>query len=193
MRSPQKLLLLGVTLIELTVSMAVLAILVTAALPSFADFFDRSRVRGAADDVVSLISNARAAAVKNHRDVSIAMVGSGTAWCIGGNAVAPPSGGLPAGAAAPCDCIDPDATECLIAGQPFVIEVDDHPGVQVGDLPAPLTFDSTLGVISPLGSRSVILTSPSGKYDVAIQVNALGQAHLCIPAGKPRIPGTAPC
>lgn len=194
MRSPRKLLLLGVTLVELTVSMAVLAILASAAMPSFVDFFDRNRVRGAADDVASLISNARAAAVKNNLDVSIAMVGSGAAWCIGGNAAAPPSGGLPAGAADVCDCIDPsNATQCLIAGQRFVIEVDAHPGVQIGTLAAPLTFDSTLGVISPLGSRSVVLTSPRGKYDVAILVNSLGQAHLCTPVGKPTIAGTARC
>lgn len=190
MRLPRKPLLSGVTLVELTVSMAVLAILATAAMPSFVDFFDRNRVRGAADDVASLISNARAAAVKNNLDVSIAMTGSGAAWCIGGNAAAPPSGGLPAGAAVPCDCT---ATGCLIAGQRFVTGEDAHPGVQVGDLPAPLTFDSTLGVISPLGSRSVVLTSPKGKYDIVIQVNSLGQARLCTPVGKPPIPGTAPC
>ena len=194
MRPPRKLLLLGVTLVELAVSMAVLAILATAALPSFVDFFDRNRVRGAADDVASLIGNARAAAVKNHLDVSIAMAGSGAAWCVGGNAATPPSGGLPAGVAGPCNCINPaDATQCLIAGQRFAIEVDAHPGVQIGALAAPLTFNSTLGLISPLGSRSVVLTSPKGTYDVAVLVNSLGQARLCTPVGKPTIAGTAPC
>lgn len=194
MRSPQKLLSLGVTLVELIVSLAVLAILATVAVPSFVDFLDKNRVRGAADAVASLVSNARAEAVKNDLDVSIAMVGSGAAWCMGGNAAAPPSGGLPAGAADPCDCIDPaDTTECLVAGQRFVIEVGEFPNVRVGILPAPLTFDSTLGVISPLGSRSVVLTSPRGKYDLAIQVNSIGQARHCIPAGKPPISGIAPC
>ncbi|MCI4567396.1 GspH/FimT family pseudopilin [Lysobacter sp. CFH 32150] len=193
MRSPRKL-LLGVTLVELMVSLAVLAILATVAVPSFVDFLDKNRVRGAADAVVSLVSSARAEAVKNDLDVSIAMVGSGAAWCMGGNAATPPSGGLPAGAADPCDCIDPaDATECLIAGQRFVIEVGAYPDVRVGTLPAPLTFDSTLGAISPLGSRSVVLTSPRGKYDLSIQINSLGQARLCIPAGKPLISGIAPC
>lgn len=194
MRSPQKPTLFGVTLVELMVSLAVLAILATVAAPSFVDFLDRSRVRGAADAVVSLVSNARAEAVKNHLDVSVAMAGSGAAWCIGGNAAAPPSGGLPSGAVDPCDCSDPsDATECLISGQRVAIDVGAYPDVRVGTLPAAFTFDSTLGAISPLGSRSVSLTSPKGKYDVAIQINSLGQASLCIPAGKPPISGTAPC
>ena len=187
MRSPRKQQLLGVTLVELMVSLAVLAILAAAAVPSFVDFLDKNRVRGAADAVTSLVSSARAEAVKNDLDVSIAMVGSGAAGCIGGNAATPPSGGLPAGVADPCDCIDPaDTTECLVAGQRFVIEVGEYPNVRVGTLPAPLTFDSTLGVISPLGSRSVVLTSPRGKYDLAIQVNSIGQARHCIS-------GIAPC
>ena len=58
MRSPRKPLLLGVTLVELMVSLAVLAILATVAVPSFVDFLDKNRVRGAADAVVSLVSSA---------------------------------------------------------------------------------------------------------------------------------------
>lgn len=181
----------GFTLVELMVTLAVMAILMTAAVPSFVDFFERNRVRGAADGVISLVSNARAAAVRNAIDVNISMAGSGTAWCIGGNAGTPPSGGHPAGVAAACDCTDGDA--CLISGERVAVDVGAYPGIAVGALPAALTFDSTLGVVSPMGSRSVVLTSPRGKYDVAIMVNALGQARMCTPAGKPTMSGIVPC
>jgi type IV fimbrial biogenesis protein FimT len=194
MRLPRKIRVLGFTLVELTVSLTVMAILATTAAPSFIDFLDRNRLRGAADDVASLISNARAAAVKHDLDVSIAMRGLGAAWCIGANAATPPSGGLPAGAAVPCNCITPtDPNECLVGGQRFAVDVGAHPDVRVGALPAPLTFDGTLGVVSPLGARSVVLTSPRGTYDVEIRVNPLGQAFLCIPDGKPGIAGTPSC
>ena len=181
----------GFTLIELMVTLAVLAILLAAAVPSFADFFDKYRLRAAADAVTSLISNARASAVKSDLDVNIAMTGSGTAWCIGANAATPPSGGDPAAAAPACDCSD--AAQCLVDGQRAVVAMGAYPEVRVGTLPAALTFDSKLGAITPLGTRSVILSSPRGKYDLRVALNALGQARLCVPAGKPPIAGIASC
>jgi prepilin-type N-terminal cleavage/methylation domain-containing protein len=48
----------GVTLIELVVAMTVLAILATAALPAYRDFFERYRLRGAVDEVTSAIAQA---------------------------------------------------------------------------------------------------------------------------------------
>lgn len=194
MQLPRKVRLDGFTLVELVVSVSVMAILATAAAPSFIDFLDKNRVRGAADEVASLISNARAAAVKSDRDVSVAMAGTGAAWCIGANGAPPPVGGMPAGAAVPCDCTDPSApAECLVGGQRFAVDVGAHPDVQVGALFDELTFDGTLGVVSSLDARSVVLTSPSGKYDIEIRVNPLGQAYLCIPEGKPVIAGIASC
>jgi type IV fimbrial biogenesis protein FimT len=185
---------LGVTLVELMVSLAVLAIVLIAAVPSFVDFFDKNRVRGAADGVVSLISIARAESVKTDLDVNVAIVGSGTSWCVGANSATPPSGGSPAGAASSCDCTDPaDASQCRVDGQRSAVERGAYPDVRVGVLPADLTFDSKLGTIVPLGARSVTLTSPRGKFDLAVQVNALGQARLCVPGGKPPIAGVMAC
>ena len=181
----------GVTLVEMMITLGVLAILVVLAVPSFLDFFDRSAVRGAADGVISLISDARAEAVKNDLDVNLAMAGSGSAWCMGANAADAPSGGFPAAGAAPCDCSD--TSQCFVSGQRLVLVASDYPGVQVGPLIAAMTFDRRLGVVSPLASRSLTLTSPRGKYDLAVQVNPLGQARLCVPASKPTIAGVPSC
>jgi prepilin-type N-terminal cleavage/methylation domain-containing protein len=73
----------GFTLLELMIAVAILVLLAALAAPSLSDFFDRNRVRAAADDVSSLISHARAEAVKNDVPVRISMAGSGTAWCVG--------------------------------------------------------------------------------------------------------------
>ena len=184
----------GFTLVELMVTLSVLAIVLVASVPSFIDFFDKNRVRGAADGVISLISNARAEAVKTGLDVNIAMTGSGTSWCLGANGATPPSGGNPAVAAAPCDCTDPaDLSQCLVGGQRSAVERGAYPDVRIGALPAAMNFDSKLGTIVPLGTRAVTLTSPHEKYDLAIQVNPLGQARLCVPPGSPPIPGVLAC
>lgn len=182
----------GVTVIELMVTLGVLAIMLGLAVPSFLDYFDRSAVRGAADGVVSLISDARAEAVKNDLDVNVAMAGSGSAWCMGANGATPPSGGNPSPPGAPpCDCSD--NSQCFVSGQHLVFAAADHPGVRVGTLIDEMTFDRRLGVLSPLGTRSVTLTSPRGKYDLAVQVNPLGQSRLCVPSGKPGVVGVPSC
>jgi type IV fimbrial biogenesis protein FimT len=173
------------------VTVGVLAILFALAVPSFLDYFDRSAVRGAADGVISLISDARAEAVKNDLDVNIAMTGSGGAWCLGANAASTPSGGQPAASAMPCDCSD--ASQCVVSGQRLVLAASDYPGVQAGSLITAMTFDRQLGVVSPLASRSLTLTSPRGKYDLAVQVNPLGQARLCVPASSRSIVGVPSC
>ena len=194
MRLPHARLDSGFTLVELMVTLAVLAIVLVAAVPSFVDFFDKSRVRGAADNVISVVSNARAESVKTDLDVNIAFTGSGTAWCVGANSATPPSGGNEAGAAAACDCTV--ATECRVSGVRSAIDVGAAPGVSIGTLPAALIFDSKLGVVSPLGVRAVTLTSPRGKYDIKVEINALGQARLCTPitpTPKPVIAGIPAC
>jgi type IV fimbrial biogenesis protein FimT len=182
---------LGFTLVELMVTLAVMAIVLVAGVPSFIDFFDKNRVRGAADGVISLVSNARAESVKTDLDVNVAFTGSGTAWCVGANAATPPSGGNEAGAAGACDCTV--TTECLVSGARSAINVSAYPGVSIGTLPAALIFDSKLGAITPLGVRSVTLTSPRGKYDLRVEINSLGQARLCVPATKPVIAGVSAC
>ena len=181
----------GVTLVELMVGLTVLGVLALVALPNFSDFFERNRVRGAAAEVVALIDNARAEAVKNDLDVNIALSGSDAAWCIGANAATPPSGGVEAGAPAACDCTD--TAQCLVSGGRLAVEVGQFEDVRVGALPAAMVFDSTLGTIVPLGTRAVTLTSPKGKYDLQVQINGLGQARMCTPTGKPTMSGIAPC
>jgi len=182
----------GFTLVELMISLLVLAILAALATPSFTDFFERNRVRGAADEVVSLISNARAESVKNDLDVSIAMRGSGTAWCLGANAAAAAVGGAPAGPASPCDCTD--ASACQVGGQRLVVASGDYRDVSVRTaLASDLFFDSTLGALAPLGTGVLTLTSPHGKYDVSVQVGALGQARLCTPPDKPAMSEMPSC
>ena len=184
----------GFTLVELMVTLSVLAIVLVASVPSFIDFFDKSRVRGAADGVISLISNARAEAVKTGLDVNIAMTGSGTSWCLGANGAVPPSGGNPAVTAAPCDCTNPaDVSQCLVGGQRSAVERGAYPDVRIGALPADITFDSKLGTIVPLGTRALTLTSPREKYDLAIEVNPLGQARLCVPPGSLSMAGVVAC
>jgi prepilin-type N-terminal cleavage/methylation domain-containing protein len=181
----------GLTLIELMVTLAVLAIVMVAAVPSFVDFFDKYRLRGAVDDVVSVISNARAASVKADRDVNISFGGTTAAWCIGANAAIEPTSGNQAVAPAPCDCTD--TTKCLVDGQRVAVDVGRHNGIAVDSVATTFDYSSKLGLINPLGNAAATFTSPRGKFDMQVNINALGQASVCTPSGKPVIAGVTSC
>lgn len=182
---------MGFTLIELMVTLAVMAIVLAAAEPSFVDFFDKYRLRGAVDDAVSVISNARASAVKSDRDVNISLGGTTTAWCLGANAAVEPTGGNPVAAAAACDCTN--SAQCLVGGERMAIDVGQEGKVSVNSVATTFGFSSKLGLINPLGNAAATFTSPRGRYDIRLDVNALGQASVCTPVGKPAIAGVTSC
>ena len=173
------------------VTIAVLAILVTIALPSFSDFFDRYRLRGAVDDVISVIANARAEAVKADRDVNVSIGGTTAAWCVGANAALEPAAGARAPVATACACTNGAA--CLVGGQRLAVDVGKHAGVTVGAVSGNFIFDSKLGMIMPLGTASATFHSPSSKYAMQLNVNAMGQASACRPSTQPAITGVPTC
>ena len=73
----------GFSLIELMVTVAVLAIVLVAAVPSFNEFRQRSALRGAADQVSSFFNNARFEALKRNSLVKVSMSRSGSNYCLG--------------------------------------------------------------------------------------------------------------
>jgi prepilin-type N-terminal cleavage/methylation domain-containing protein len=170
----------GFTLIELAVVMVVIVIIAAAALPSYRDFFERYRLRGAVDDVTSVIATARAAAVKADRDVNVSFGGSSTEWCIGAAAAAEPVGGNPVAGAVACDCVS-NSPECVAGDATLRVAPGAHEGVTVNDVTTTFVFDSKMGVIQPLGTACAVFTSPNGKYDMQVTVNALGQTTTCAP------------
>lgn len=177
----------GFNLIELMITIAVAAILLALAVPSFSDFFDKYRLRGAADDIVSTLANARAAAVKSDRSVDISFGGNATNWCVGAQAAVDPTGGARAVGPVPCDCTSTVATTCVVAGQRLAINQDAHAGVSLDAIPDSFVFDSKMGMISSEADvpDAITLTSPAGKYVVEVRINMLGQSFVCVPATLP--------
>src|SRR5688572_17100840 len=74
----------GFTLIELMVTLAVLFILVSMAVPSFSGMRQRAAIRGAADQTLSFWNEARFEAVKRNKLVKFGVAtGPGGAFCLG--------------------------------------------------------------------------------------------------------------
>ena len=178
----------GFTLIELMVAVTVFIILTVIAVPSFSTYFDKSRVRGAADSIVNEIAQARQVAVKYDRDVALATAGSGNTWCIGAKQAADPVVGSQAAAAIACDC-STAAAGCVVDDRQMVIDSASHDGIALASPSADLIFDGRLGMLADAedlsaDDRSFDLTSKSGRYVLTVSISPLGQASVCSKSGN---------
>ena len=77
----------GFTLIELMVTVSVLAILLAVAAPSFSEFVAGQKVKTAANDLTTALILARSEAIKRNADIVVAPVTADT-WASGWNVTA---------------------------------------------------------------------------------------------------------
>lgn len=179
----------GFTLIELMVSLAVLAIVVAMAVPSFSDFAQRSALRGVADNVVGVIANAKEDAIKRDRLVRIDFKAVGTGFCVGAQPVANVT-------AAGCDCSS--ATACAIAS--FPADPTDLRSVMLDGTPAFGTITPAALIIDPKtamladfnNAGSIQFETPRG-FGVRLSVNAMGRPSMCTPASMKALAGVSSC
>ena len=177
----------GFTLVELMIAVAVMVILTVLAVPSFTTYLDKSRVRGAADDIVNLMAQARQAGVKFDRGVRVSDVAGSGAWCLGANQAVVPGVLDPTPAPAACDCTK--GSECIVDGQRLIVSSTDHQGVTLSSPPGDIDFDGRLGIrsdasVTDADASSFDLTSRSGRFVLTVAVSPLGQAVVCSKQGN---------
>ena len=163
----------GVTLIELLVAVAILAIIALAAVPAYHAYFERARVRQAAEEILGLILQAKAEGPI--RDQNLSLVIDSSAWCLGFSATPR------------CDCTQlagDSACTIEVAGEPVrqVVSGDDFPTVAISsNFPGNSTsFNRLRGNASPGGSIAVI----SGNTRVEVRVGVSGRVRLCAAQGS---------
>jgi len=167
----------GFTLIEAMIVVAVIAVLLAVAVPSFSDFFEKNRLKRATEAVYGLITKARAEAVIRDVDLSVS-VDSG-AWCAG------------YAVAADCDCtlIDPDAAgACAVPVGPLgpgpdggaanVLQRID--GTNFTDVAITDDFDSTFNSIKGTANNDTVNLT-GGVWALNIVVNTRGHIRICAP------------
>jgi type IV fimbrial biogenesis protein FimT len=202
----------GFTLIELGVTLMVLAILTMLAAPSFSDLIEKSRLRGATDDIANLLNISRADAVRLGLAVDVSVQGSGSDWCAGAVSAANPQSddgtiGQPAVtlSVAACDCASSAA--CVVAGKDTHVSSGSYTGVTLSKVGSTIAYSSgsggvvfnpKVGALNPSSLPAdanpvIVLNSKSGKYSTHIDLSMLGQTLVCVPDSSPFVAGYPTC
>jgi prepilin-type N-terminal cleavage/methylation domain-containing protein len=180
----------GFSLVEVMMSVVLVAIGLALALPSYRDMVEKRQITNGAEQLASFINTAQGIAMKTNQVVTISYDRTGeNDWCVGAIS----------GAVA-CDCTQTDMTAtdyCQIASQPFVLN-NSHTGDlelmhnMAGD--GNYAFDPIRGLFMDLDDGlTVELRSPSEDFRLNLVVNSTGRVILCSDDDAHGVPGYATC
>lgn len=148
----------GLTLVELAVAIALMALLATLATPHYADLLAKHRLRSAGEALLADMAEARFAAAQRAQTVYVGFHAAAP-WCW---AVATNNA---------CDCQVPQA--CRIKATAAA----DHPGIQL------VVAEDARFEPEGLGRGSAELRSNRGQR-LRVEVGPAGRARLCSPGSS---------
>jgi type IV fimbrial biogenesis protein FimT len=157
----------GLTLIEIAIAIAVLAILATIASPGLAERIARQRLAGAAQTLALDLAEARLEAAQSGLPLHL-VFDRGSTWCY---AVARSES---------CGC------RAAQACQLKVVRGDDAPGVSLIGAENARFEGSAL----PVQGGTVLLRGAGGHHELQVGLSPLGRPRVCSPTA---LKGYAPC
>lgn len=161
----------GVTVIELMITLVVVGILASIAVPSYNEFMKRSKLTGAAEKVFGHLQYARSESIASGKDIFVYFEEtSGANWCIG----------VSDDDVAGCGCsTTASMAKCTINGAPArFVRGEDYPNIL-------LTTDFTDNDTGFLAPRSVAIETGGVSLAlpaygaVEVRMNVLGRMRLC--------------
>ena len=156
----------GLTLLELMVALAIVAVLMTLALPSFGSIMARHRLKAAAEQFSMDLAELQMLAAQRSQTLHV-NVSAGAQWCY---ALAVAGG---------CDCRVPQGCQLK------TVRASDHPGVTL------LAGEDLRIDPQPGGSRGSALLQGSDGARLRVGLSPLGRPKVCAPGGS--VPGFATC
>jgi len=155
----------GLTLIELTIALAISAVLGAMTVPSFSAMLQSRRLTAAAHALAADLGEARQEAIGRGQPVLLRFGGDARAWCYE----------LVAGAdnALTADC------SARAEGVLKRITVADHPGITLLETQAMRLSGN--GAAAALDTPSATLANARGEH-LRVRLSRLGRATLCAPA-----------
>lgn len=177
-------------MVELIVSLALLAVVTALALPSFVDMLEKRRLSHDAEGLLTFIQHAQSESIKRNMATTVSYARqSDQTWCIG--AVLGTSA---------CDCRLTDSTAahyCAFDSKPSLISsgtngyssrLSSFTGAGV------LTIDPVRGMsLSPGDTLALDLRSPSETFRLQLVVSDTGLTELCSQDSVHQVPGYKIC
>ena len=179
----------GFTVVEMLMSLVLIAIGTALALPSYRDMVEKRQVTNAAEQLASFVNSAQGLAMKTNRVVTVEYeYADGDDWCVG------------ATLEAECTCDEPDSESyCEIDSQAFVLD-NTHTGnldlmhSMGGGGDGSWSFDPIRGLATGLDEPLTMeLRSPSGDFRINLMINEVGRVILCSGDSSHAVPGYEPC
>ena len=169
----------GLTLLEVTIVVAITAIVAAAAAPSFGALIDARRLESAATRLAADIQLARSEAIARNRPLRLSLfAGTGaTCWIVH------------SGAAADCRCSDAAGAVCSGGARSIKgVALASSERVSVAGNVASIVFDPLHGTSTPTGTLRVVGARGSAVHHI---VNVVGRVRSCSPDGA--VPGYSRC
>ncbi|NNK32637.1 MAG: prepilin-type N-terminal cleavage/methylation domain-containing protein [Xanthomonadales bacterium] len=180
----------GFSLVELMMTVVLLAVSLVLAIPSFRDAVEKRQVTNTAEQLVSFINSAQGIAQRTNQVVTVSYDHDDSDdWCVGA-----------VGGATACNCEQTDplqADYCQIDGMQMVVSDADTGSLEImhavsGD--GAYAFDPVRGFFADLDdSLTMELRSPTGDFRLNLMVNSSGRVVLCSDDSSHAVPGYAVC
>lgn len=169
----------GVTLIELTIGMAIISCLLLVGMPSFSGWIQDLQIRGAAESVQTGLLLARSEAIRRNRPVHLKLADAGglVEWQVGCVAAAPDCPGVIAERKRGEGGRNTRMAAVLAADMPLDTALNPGAG-----LPASIVFDGTGLPVGAAPNRIEISHVTLGSTRRLVIVVGAGLARVCRPA-----------
>jgi len=172
----------GFTLVELMVTVAIVGIIASMAVPSFSKMIERNRLKEAIESLKSDLMFTRTEAIKRSANINMSIKINGSSWCYGID-VDNNTDNTDANDACDCTIVSPNSGSCIVktvAGSQFTGTT--------------LTADRNITFFFRRGSASntnAILSTSN--YSVKVIVSDIGRVRVCSPDSSKAMVGYDDC